>query len=99
MGLFFFYNQKKPRGFNHKPIYYDPRKEALDERVQKVKREIGEPIDDAEYKPNLKGAFRNETEHLNRKDENPHKYSSAMSIRLGVALVLLVVLMYYLYFM
>ena len=39
MALFSFYNVRKPRQFNHKPIYWDPHKEAMEERVRKMKRE------------------------------------------------------------
>ena len=47
MALFSFYNMRKPRQFDHKPIYWDPHKEALEERISKVKREMGveEPLD------------------------------------------------------
>ena len=41
MALFSFYNVRKPRQFEHKPIYWDARKEALGDRVEKVKRELG----------------------------------------------------------
>lgn len=41
MALFSFYNMRKPRQFDHKPIYWDPHKEALEERISKVKREMG----------------------------------------------------------
>ncbi len=27
MGIFFFYQNRKPRPFEHKPIYWDPKKE------------------------------------------------------------------------
>lgn len=40
MALFSFYNMRKPRQFDHKPIYWDPHKEALEERISKVKREM-----------------------------------------------------------
>ena len=40
MALFSFYNMRKPRQYDHKPIYWDPHKEALEERISKVKREI-----------------------------------------------------------
>ena len=30
MALFSFYNMRKPRQFDHKPIYWDPHKEALE---------------------------------------------------------------------
>ena len=29
MALFSFYNMRKPRQFDHKPIYWDPHKEEL----------------------------------------------------------------------
>lgn len=47
MALFSFYNMRKPRQFDHKPIYWDPHKEALEERISKVKREMGveEPLE------------------------------------------------------
>ena len=36
MGLFSFYNNRRPRQFDHKPIYFDPHKEAMEERVRKI---------------------------------------------------------------
>ena len=41
MGMFSFYNMRKPRQFEHKPIYWDPRKEKLEQRIHKVKMEMG----------------------------------------------------------
>ena len=63
MALFSFYNMRKPRQFDHKPIYWDPHKEALEERISKVKREMGveEPLE--EYKPHIKGTFIEGTSH------------------------------------
>ncbi|MGL5012832.1 MAG: hypothetical protein ACRC6V_00890 [Bacteroidales bacterium] len=98
MGLFFFYNQRKPRQFNHKPIYYDQRKEELEKRIQRVKREMGEEIKDEEFKPDLKGAFADQTHHVRRRRENPDKGSSATNIRLFIILVILAILAYFLYF-
>jgi hypothetical protein len=94
MGLFF--NVRKPREFNHEPIYFDPRKDALEERVKKVKKEMGE-LSDEEYKPNLKGAFINQTSHVRRRQENSEKSSYNRNIVLAVALVLLCIVFYYLY--
>lgn len=39
MGLFFFYNNRKPRQYNYKPILFDPVEE---ERVEKLNRRIYE---------------------------------------------------------
>ena len=33
MALFSFYNVRKPRQFEHKPIYWDPDKEELEKRI------------------------------------------------------------------
>ena len=92
MGLFF--NVKKPREFRHDPIYFDPRKDALDERVNKVKREMGE-LPQEDYKPDLKGAFINQSTHVRRRKEDPDKGSSSRNIRLAVILVLLVIAFYF----
>ena len=74
MALFSFYNMRKPRQFEHKPIYYDPHKEEMAERVSKIKRELGmeEPLE--EYKPHIKGTFIEGTSHLKKsldKGETP----------------------------
>ena len=34
MALFSFYNVRKPRQFDHKPIYWDPHKEAMEDRIR-----------------------------------------------------------------
>ena len=41
MAFFSFYNVRKPRQFEHKPIYWDPHKEEMEERVRRIKREMG----------------------------------------------------------
>ena len=54
MALFSFYNVRKPRQFEHKPIYWNPHKEEMDERVRRIKREMGmeeESLED--YKPHF----------------------------------------------
>jgi hypothetical protein len=67
MALFSFYNVRKPRQFEHKPIYWNPRREALEERIEKVKRETGIlPKAAEEYKPSIKGTFIEGTTHLKK---------------------------------
>lgn len=99
MALFSFYHMRKPRQFEHKPIYWDPHKEALEERVSRIKREMGveEPIE--EYKPHIKGTFIEGTSHLRRsvdKGENARdrKYKN---VKLLVALVVLAALYWFLF--
>lgn len=94
MGLFF--NVRKPRKFHHDPIYFDPKKDELDERIRKVKREIGE-LPEEEYKPNLKGSFIDQSAHVKRRQGNEEKSSTARNIRLAVILAILLILLYYFY--
>lgn len=97
MALFSFYNMRKPRQFDHKPIYWDPRKEALEERISKVKREMGieEPLE--EYKPHIKGTFIEGTSHLKKsvgrgEDSRSRTYKNG---RLILALVILILIAWY----
>ena len=100
MALFSFYNVRKPRQFEHKPIYWDPHKEAMEERVQKIKREIGmEEEDLTQYRPHIKGTFVEGTSHLKKSldkgdDNRVRKYRN---IKLIVAVVVLAVLYWYLF--
>ncbi len=99
MSLFSFYNVRKPRQFEHKPIYWDPKKEALEERVLKVKREMGLEEKLEEYKPQIKGSFIEGTTHLRRSkdrgdDSRGREYKN---VKLIVVLVVLLVLFWFLY--
>lgn len=57
------------KSFEYKPRYFDPAKEDLDERVERVKREMG--TSDKPYTPNIKGRFKpvfnREMTYANRK--------------------------------
>lgn len=95
MGLFF--NTRRPRSFNHTPIYYDPKKEALEERIMRKKKELG-MLDESEYKPQIKGSFIDGTSHLKRRRDRPEKSSANTNIKIGVILVVLILLFYWFYF-
>ncbi|SEG08494.1 MULTISPECIES: hypothetical protein [Parabacteroides] len=99
MALFSFYNVRKPRQFEHKPIYWDPHREAMQERVSKIKREMGmeEPLE--EYKPQIKGSFVEGTSHLKKSmdkgvDSRSLKYRN---VKLLVALAVLAALFWFLF--
>ncbi|MCC8198662.1 MAG: hypothetical protein LIP06_08855 [Tannerellaceae bacterium] len=99
MALFSFYNVRKPRQFEHKPIYYDPKKEAMEERISKIKREMGMEEAEEEYKPSVKGTFIEGTSHLKKsrlkgEDSRGRKYKN---VKLAVILILLAVLFWYLF--
>ncbi|MDR1644823.1 MAG: hypothetical protein LBS05_03205 [Tannerellaceae bacterium] len=97
MGLFYFYNVRKPKQFDYKPLYYDPRKEAMDERKLKVKRELGLEISKEEYKPQIKGSFVQGTTHLRKSrlrgdDSRSRQYKN---VRLAVFLSLLLAALFF----
>lgn len=100
MALFSFYNTRKPRQFTHKPIYWDPHREAMEERVRKIKREIGmeEPLED--YKPQIKGTFVEGTSHLKKSLDKGDSARSRKykSVKLIVGIVVLAALLWFLYF-
>ena len=66
MALFSFYNVRKPRQFDHKPIYWDPHKEAMEDRIRKVKREIGmeEELSIDDYKAPTSYQYQQPAYHL-----------------------------------
>ena len=98
--MFFFYNNRKPRQYNYKPILYNPDKDEFNERILKVKKEMG-VIEDGELKPTIKGEFLRNTNHLRRKinkEESTGKNNTKRNITLIIFLVVLIVVGYVLYF-
>jgi hypothetical protein len=99
MGLFYFYNVRKPKQFDYKPIYYDARKEAMDERKLKVKRELGMEISDKEYKPQIRGTFIEGTAHLRRSHLKGYDSRSRQYKNVRLALILSFLLVALLWFL
>jgi len=100
MAIFSFYNMRKPRQFNHRPIYWNPRKEALEERIKKVEIEMGvreETLED--YKPNIKGSFIEGTTHLKKSRARGDNERSRVNnnIRLLLIVLGLIALFWYFY--
>ena len=99
MALFSFYNMRKPRQYDHKPIYWVPHREAMEERVRKIKREMGMEESLEEYKPQIKGTFVEGTSHLKKSlDKGDNARSRTYkSVKLLVALAVLGALFWYLF--
>ena len=99
MAYFSFYNNRRPRVYNHKPIYWDARKEALDEKILKTKKEMGLVVTDEEYKPQIKGTFAHGTTHLKKHLEKGETIQSRKyaNVKLAIVLVLLVVVFWYMF--
>ncbi|MDR2914145.1 MAG: hypothetical protein LBV74_04845 [Tannerella sp.] len=100
MGLFSFYNVRKPRQFEHKPIYFDPRKEALEKRIHKVKVEMGvEDLDPEQRKEAIRGSFIEGTTHLKKSKNKGDDIRSRVykNMRLLLIAAILGVVFWYLF--
>lgn len=98
MGIFNFYNMRKPRLYEHKPIYYDPRKEALEKRIHKVKMELGvEETDNEQRKEAIRGSFIEGTTHLKKSKNKGDDIRSRVykNMRLLLILAILGVILWY----
>lgn len=85
----------KPRGYQHKYIYYDERKEKLAKIEENAKCELG-LLPPKEFSPeDIRGKFVGATKHLKRRKESgrkPLSYGVLIMI-----IVFLLLLMKYLY--
>lgn len=90
-----FFKMNKPRGYQHKYIYYDERKENLAKIEENAKRELG-LLPPKEFSPeDIRGKFVGATKHLKRRKESgrkPLSYGVLIMI-----IVFLLLLMKYLY--
>ena len=101
MAMFSFYNMRKPRQYTHKPIYWDPHKEALEERIRKVKREVGEEEEPSieDYKAEIKGSFIEGTSHLKKSRDKGYdpRSRSYKNVKLILAASILGGILWYLF--
>lgn len=94
------FTTQKPRRFERKNYFGNERKEWLEARVRKVKREMGE-LPDEEWKAeeSIRGTFIEGTRHLKRRKEREEEEGESKNnryVKLGVALILLCIVFYYL---
>jgi len=88
MGLFF--KAPKIRGFEHKPIYWDPDKERREERLERVKQELGMTEEDNAYKPLIRrGTFREQRTTI------PHQRRQSTVFRVLLIALALIALVYW----
>lgn len=88
----------KPRKFHRENYFHDERKERLEARVRKVKREMG-ILEDEEYKAEdtIRGSFVSGTSHLRRRIENDELKETDKSkryVKLAVWGVVLLIIFY-----
>lgn len=95
------FQTSKPKKFQHHSIYQaNERKQWLEARVRKVKREMGElPDEELRAEEVIRGTFIEGTKHLKRRKEKETEDGSTNSdryIKLAVALVVLIIVFFYL---
>ncbi len=84
--------------FNYTPRYYDPKKEEMQEREQRIRKELerekgvaGSASEPGDYRSRITGAI-----HAARRRSKTKAAPSAVLLRFGVLLFLVVFLMAYL---
>ncbi len=86
---------KKPNGFNYTPRFFDPRKEALEQRRRELRGESSE-TDGEEYTPGQYLRTQREA-RAERRRSGADKRSRNSGIVIATAVVLLILFVYMLY--
>jgi len=93
MGIPRFFKVKEPNRFNYTPIYWNPEKEEREERVRRIKAELGQEISFAKKSSAItRGSFR----QYSAKDRR--KASKESNIRLFIIAAALMLLAYILFY-
>ena len=88
---------RKPCAFSHKPIYWDPKKEEMDERKKRIETEGLSSCEDIETrKKQLRGKFIQTSTHLNKRRKNAA--STFSFAKIFSLIVLLIAIIYFFYF-
>lgn len=91
MGIPRFFRIPQHKRFHYEPIYYDERKERLEERIKQIEQEYGIKNGD-DYVPTIrKGSF---SSYYGRK-KKASRYSTT---RLVIIIIFLLFVSYYLFF-
>lgn len=97
IGKFFYTPNSKQ--FNIRPRFYDPDKEERDDRVQRIKEELGivDEKKDGEkpYRPRIKGQFRNQDAWQAKSSEPARRSQNKRLLYLFVILALIFYLFFY----
>lgn len=91
MGLFSLY---KPKEYKHRYIYYDPKKEAQNNREKEQEQEA-KTKEDGVYRPTIRrGTFR---EMANKNKSSRTEQIRQANVRLFIIMALLLLLFYFLF--
>ena len=94
-----FFHTPQSKKFNVKPRFYDSDKEEREERVRRVKEEMGivdEKVDDGKpYRPNIKGQFRKADGWQAKSSDSARRSQNKRLIYLFLILALIFYLFFY----
>jgi hypothetical protein len=97
IGKFFYTPNSKQ--FYIRPRFYDPDKEEHDDRVQRIKEELGiadeKKRDLKNFKPRIKGQFRNQDAWQAKSSEPARRSQNRRLLYLFIILALIFYLFYY----
>lgn len=94
-----FFHTPKAKQFNIRPRFYDPDKEELDERVRRIKEELGiadeKKEDGKPFSPRIKGQFRNTDGWQSKSSEAARKAQNKRLVYLFIILAVIFYLFFY----
>lgn len=91
------FSTRKPRRFERQPYFSNPRRDALEARIRKVKRELGQlGEEDFNAEESIRGSFVGQTTHLRRRKESDGGGKSNRNVKILVWLIVLAVVFWFL---
>ncbi len=95
MGFTSFFKTPKHKQFHIEPRYWDPAKEAREDRERRIKAELGIKDENGAYIPNIKGRMKSELQHRYRANDRARRKSNLMLVIIFVLLVIFAYLFFY----
>ncbi len=90
-----FFHTTKPRKFSIPYRYFDPEKEAMQEREERIKSELGlsekKDWSDTNYRPNIRGQFRRSLKSSKSVEDSKKKSATRL-----ILLIVILCLIFYL---
>ena len=104
----FFYNNRKPRKFNYRPILYDPdkeeQKEQMEKRIQRIREEVAREegrtieVPQETKKVDFGEEFLSQTKYLKRRKEREQNANKPFFANNVTIVLLIIVLLFIFYF-
>ena len=100
MKLFFFNNNRLPRKFDYRPVFYDQRKEALQKKIENISLELNQSNAKTEEFVAYKKENISEKAKLWRTQNNNKRtyFSSFSNASISLTIILLIMIAWFLFF-